>query len=159
MIKNKLNHSYLLSNFKYNHDTGELTRLSNGHTFNLPRKDGYIQFRIKGSAYLAHRVIFFYFYNYMPEQIDHVNHDRSDNRLSNLRPSNNADNHKNRTLNKNNVSKCCGVTWHKSRQLWQTYIIVNYKNIFLGRFADKFEAICARKSAEIKHKFHRNHGR
>lgn len=93
------------------------------------------------------------------EQIDHINHVRSDNRWINLREATNQENCKNRSISIRNKSGVVGVRWTKGKTKWAAYIHVNSKDKYLGFFFDKFEAICARKSAENKHGFHANHGR
>ena len=57
------------------------------------------------------------------------------------------------------MSEVVGVSFDTSRNKWIVYIKYNYKNIFLGRFDSKEEAIQKRKKAEIEYGFHKNHGR
>ena len=98
-------------------------------------------------------------YGVFPEGLlDHINHNKLDNRLINLRVVSHSVNHKNTPLNRNNTSGITGVYFMTKRNKWMAGIKSNYKAINLGLFKDKFEAICARKSAEVKHKFHSNHG-
>jgi len=121
---------------------------------------GYISIGIKGKLYLAHRLAWLYVVGVWPEnQIDHINHIRDDNRLVNLREATNQENHKNQRLSKNNTSGVTGVSWNKRRYKWEVKIKTDEKYKGLGFFKDKFEAICARKSAENKHGYHANHGR
>lgn len=84
-------------------------------------------------------------------EIDHINHNKLDNRMANLRICSHAENGRNLSLSKNNTSGVAGVVWDKSRDRWAATIKFNYKNIHLGRFIDKQKAIKAREKAEIKY--------
>lgn len=152
--------------FRYDPETGLFTRLvyrspnaKIGYIAGTIGVAGYIQIKINMQLYQAHRLSWLYMTGEWPENdIDHENHKRSDNRWKNLREVTRAENLKNKSLGKNNTSDVMGVHWEKSFKKWTAYIAMNNKRIFLGRFFDKFEAICRRKSAENKHNFHENHG-
>lgn len=121
--------------------------------------NGYHQIKISGVCYTAHRLAWLYMTGEWPEnQIDHINHIRNDNKWANLRDATAKENSRNRTLSPNSTSGVCGVSWINKSKKWQSKIRVNSKHIYIGSYADKFEAICARKSAENKHGFHENHG-
>ena len=117
---------------------------------------GYIEVSVNGKSYWAHRVIWLMTHGEWPNQIDHINHKRHDNRLINLRAATAKTNRCNQSLRGNNTSGVCGVG--KADGKWTAYITINGVPRYLGRHTDKFEAICIRKSAEAKHGFHRNHG-
>ena len=70
----------------------------------------------------------------------------------------NQENGKNRPMQKNNTSGVVGVHRCKTHNRWVAYTKVDGKFINLGYFKDKFEAICARMSANNKYGFHANHG-
>jgi hypothetical protein len=93
-----------------------------------------------------------------PEQIDHINHLRSDNRISNLRDVGVLENQKNRSRNSNNTSGVTGVSWCQTRQDWVVSIHASGKVCAVGRFKDFDAAIAARKQAEASLGFHPNHG-
>lgn len=120
--------------------------------------DGYWTIRISGKLYNSHRIIWLMSYGYMPTMIDHIDHDRSNNKLSNLREVSREENQRNMRLNKKNVSGVCGVSFSKERQKWVAAIMINGKQTILGRFHSFDDAVCVRKEAEIKHGFHENHG-
>jgi len=120
---------------------------------------GYSGIRLKGRDYLAHRLAWLYMTDEWPkDQIDHINHIKDDNRIENLREVTHKENGRNRSMQKNNVSGCCGVCWYKPYNKWAAQIKVNGKQINLGCFDDLNNAIAARKAAEIKYGFHENHG-
>lgn len=92
-------------------------------------------------------------------EIDHIDGDRANNRIENLRHVTRHDNTKNRALPSNNTSGCIGVIWGKDRGLWSARIKVEGKTIHLGRFKQIEDAVAARKAAEGIYGFHENHGR
>jgi len=73
-------------------------------------------------------------------EVDHINHDRLDNRKSNLRLCNRQNNGMNQSMQNGKSSIFKGVTWDKSRNKWQSKIFVNKKTIHLGRFDCEIEA-------------------
>ena len=83
--------------------------------------------------------------------IDHINHNVLDNRKNNLRICTQNDNVKNKSKQINNTSGVTGVSWYKKYEKWRVRIQVNNKDILIGYFDDKEEAIKARKEAEIKY--------
>ena len=83
--------------------------------------------------------------------VDHINHNELDNRKFNLRVCTKQQNDMNKRKQPNNTSGITGVTWDKSNNKWMAQIQVNGKNIKLGRFKNKEDAIEARKQAEIKY--------
>lgn len=82
------------------------------------------------------------------EVIDHINHDKADNRKINLRICTLSENNKNLPLSKENTSGHPGVSWMESRKKWRAYISVNNKFKHLGLFGKIEDAIKARKEAE-----------
>jgi len=134
------------------------TRFAGRETL-VTKTSGYNQCRIFGKPYRAHRVIWAYHYGSWPEnQVDHINADRADNRIQNLRLVTNQENNKNKRLSANNTSGIMGVCWDKSRGKWSAQIRVDFVRINLGRFDDMELAIAARKAAEAKYNFHASHG-
>jgi len=122
--------------------------------------EGYIHIGIDGTLYKAHRLAWFYVTGELPkDQLDHINGTRTDNRFINLRQACNELNQKNNALRKDNLSGVPGVMWNIETGKWRSRITSSGKRYLLGDFKDKFEAICARKSAEVKYGFHLNHGR
>jgi hypothetical protein len=111
---------------------------------------GYIQVFYKNKVYRGHRIIFLLVHGYLPKIIDHVNGDRLDNRIENLRPANECRNSQNARMSKNNTSGIKGVYFDQDRQKWSAEIGANNKRHRLGRFSTKFDAACAAYSARNK---------
>lgn len=150
----------------YNKDTGVITwakspahRVKVGDEAGTVNASGYKVFSIKNKLYSAHRIAWLISNGELPpEHIDHINGVRSDNRLANLRAASNKENLRNCRIHKLNKSGVTGVKWYPAQGSWESYITVDYKKIGLGYFKSFFDAIAARKSAEIVYGFHRNHG-
>lgn len=120
---------------------------------------GYLTIRIFGKNRLAHRLAWLYVHGKWPaHEIDHINHNPADNRISNLREATPQENQRNRSMQKNNKSGVTGVRWYKPTKSWLSAIRINRRTEHLGYFRSFFEAVCARKSAENKYDFHENHG-
>lgn len=131
-----------------------------GDVAGSPHNRGYYKVAVCGNYYQAHRLVFLYMTGDWPEQVvDHINGNKMDNRWENLRPVSQSVNMSNQTLYKNNQSGVPGVTKSRRNNMWFAGIKLNNRSWHLGYFRDWFDAVCARKSAEIALGFHENHGR
>ena len=152
--------------FEYNSETGILTnRIKRsaqaviGKEAGYLRPDGYRLIGINKILYYAHRLIWLYVHGEFPsDHIDHIDGNPANNRLGNLRVVTHGENGKNKKQYDNNKSGITGVHLLKGKY-WTANIAVKGKKIHLYCGEDFFGACCARKSAEIKYKFHENHGR
>ena len=150
---------------RYNPDTGDFiwlcdmgTNKVKGLVAGWETASGYIGIMIDSKQHQAHRLAWLYVHGCFPEfDIDHINGNRSDNRIANIRAVNRLENMRNQKLRTTNKSGHSGVRF--CRGSWHANISVNYKRIHLGCFATKDEAILVRKNAETEHGFHPNHGR
>jgi hypothetical protein len=151
----------------YDPETGALTWRtgSKGHragaaAFTNLKLSGYLRGRVLGVDLLAHRAAWAIYYGEWPEdQIDHINGNRADNRITNMRDVSPSENRRNAAMSMNNTSGYNGVGWDKRAGKWRAVIGVGGRIRPLGRFANLDEAIAARKAAEVAHGFHENHGR
>jgi len=144
---------FKIFNSNYAHNEAGSSR---AYTENL----SYILIVIKGRRFLAHRIIWALNCGDWPhDEIDHIDGDGLNNTIANLRAVSHQENLKNRKINKNNASKISGVRWDSERQKWFVQIGAQNKVLKLGRYLDKFEASCVRKSAELKYGYHKNNGR
>ena len=120
---------------------------------------GYKIITINNHPYRSHRLAWLYVYGEIPETIDHINHDRTDNRIINLRNTCSIGNARNSKLRENNKSGVMGVVWVEKQNKWRVLIYDNRKQIHLGYFADFLSAVCKRKSEELNFNYHENHGK
>lgn len=121
---------------------------------------GYVVLRIgKKQKYFAHRLAFLYMTGRYPDNIDHINHNKEDNRWCNLREVGHEDNMKNKKRYSSNKSGVAGVSWAKNVCKWRACISVDKKQINLGWFEEFSEAVNARKNAEVLYNYHKNHGK
>lgn len=132
-----------------------------GHPAQAPtHSGGYLVTHAGGEQFLTHRLVWAMLYGEWPgEQIDHIDHDRTNNRMGNLRLAPQRDNAKNASLRQDNTSGVVGVGWDHARNKWVARIgLPGGKTKALGRY-DKFEdAIAVRRAAEVLYGFHPNHG-
>lgn len=111
--------------------------------------NGYRYIRIDRKNYRASRLAWMYVEGYMPEnEVDHINRAKDDDRWVNLRHVGRQCNARNCGNRCDNTSLVKGVHWHRRVKKWQVYIMVNYKNHYLGRYDDFDNAVCARLAAE-----------
>ena len=129
-----------------------------GSTMRVSGKS-YRYLSIDGHKFLSHRVIWLMCSGIYPEmEIDHIDGDGLNNRISNLRHVSHSENQKNSRKQSNNTSGVSGVHWNKTANMWQARIKVNGKTLSIGYYKDIIAASNARKAAEKKYGFHQNHG-
>ena len=151
-----LTQEYLNKLFLYDPETGILynkvyrsARAKIGQEAGTLNENGYIKVRIRGIGYQAHRLIWIIVYGYNPENaIDHINKDKKDNRLSNLREVTLSCNSRNSSLAMDNKSGVKGICYSRGRKTWVVYIFYDNKLRALGYFKDFTEAVCHRYAAE-----------
>lgn len=132
-------------------------RFKNKQGFTANTASGYKMGRFDKVNLLAHRVAWALHYGVWPEgEVDHINGDRTDNRISNLRVVSTRDNARNKRMSARNVTGVSGVYWHKAAGMW--CVSIN-KNDRVGYFREFADAVNARKEAELTHGYHQNHGR
>ena len=146
----------------YDPETGVFTwkvqrsRVKAGTIAGHKNANGYIVIYVLNRPYKAHRLAWLYANGYFPpEDIDHINGAKADNRIQNLREASRKVNSRNQKIFCTNSSGIPGVYWSKRNQKWGVEVSRKY----LGLYSCFFEACCARKSAERQYNFHPNHGR
>jgi len=121
-----------------------------GYT-SLGRKN-YIHIGIDSVIYPAHRLAWFYTYGEWPKyEIDHINMNKNDNRINNLRLSYPGPQQFNTGIFSHNTSGFKGASWDKATKTWRAYIQIKGKFIGLGYFKNIEDAVFARKNKEIAH--------
>ena len=162
---NLISQKELMEVLEYHPDTGHFywkksihSRAKKGQRAGTLKTSGYRFIGLWHQRFREHRLAFLYMTGSMPEQVDHINHIRDDNRWCNLRAACYKSNGKNHPKTKRNTSGVVGVSQYADGR-YRASIYTLGKHHRLGIFEDYFEAICARKSAEAKLGFHPNHGR
>jgi len=146
--------------------TGDFTRLiqagsaNKGDRAGSDHNMGYLSIRVDNKAYLSHRLAHLYMTGKFPIQTDHDDQNRKNNKWLNICQSvTNQENNRNQTLRITNSSGFTGVVFNdECKRKWSAQITVDGKNIQLGRFFEKEDAILARKAGNEKYGFHVNHG-
>lgn len=103
------------------------------------RKDNYYDVGLKGKYYLVHRIVFAIHHGYLPEVVDHINRDVSDNRIENLRPANSSKNAWNSKISSSNTSGVKGIRITKNNK-YEARIAVKGVTIQVGTFESLEEA-------------------
>jgi hypothetical protein len=150
----------LREHLDYNPDTGILIwkkkpdrRVKIGEAAGRDNGGGYLQTRYRKGFYLCSRLAYYIYHGVDPleKQVDHINGNRLDNRIKNLRLATGRQNSCNKALSKRNTSGVTGVRWAKREKKWIAYITANGKMNHLGYFINKEDAIQTRREAEVKY--------
>ena len=126
----------------YNPETGIFTRLVSNTTWvkigditGSKTSDGYFCICVNKKVYRSHRLAWLYIYGSFPKTlIDHINMDRLDNRISNLREATYQQNSMNSKIQKSNKSGFKGVSFNKKLKKWVAASKLNGKQNYLGLF-------------------------
>lgn len=106
----------------------------------------------------VHQIIFAMVHGYFPENVDHINGIRHDNRIQNLRAATRRTNARNAAKRCHNTSGYNGVSWDSKECKWAVRLTVDTKTIYLGRFSDLNEAVKIRLLANKRYGFSDRHG-
>lgn len=153
MAKNDLTQERLKSLLSYDPDTGIFRWINSptncvkaGQVAGTPNLNGYVRIIIDKKKYYAHRLAWLYVEGKWPkDQIDHINGNRSDNRIANLREVNQKQNSENVLSRTNNTSGERGVVWLKEKKKWRVQIRHNYKSLYFGNYKNFDEAVLVAK--------------
>lgn len=129
---------------EYNPDTGVFTRLVGkfrGRRAGFVSGHGHIQISIDNRLYLAHRLAWLYVCGkWPPAGIDHIDNNKQNNAISNLRLATQSQNGANRCAPKTNRSGFKGVHWSNHTRKWRAQITVRGRGQNLGDFETPEEA-------------------
>ena len=106
----------------------------------IDKSNLYVRCRYKGKSYLVHRFIFAWHYGYCPKIIDHIDGNRSNNLIENLRAADDVSNQWNQKLHTKNTSGYKNVLYSKSKKAWICRFKVNGKHICKGHFKNPEDA-------------------
>jgi HNH endonuclease len=124
-------------------------RVGAGDEAGTKSRRGYVDIKIDGRSYPAHRLAWLYRTGSFPEkEIDHVNGNPSDNRWINLREGNHSQVTRPHRTYKNNISGYSGVHWRKDADKYRVRITVNSQRLSRGHYSDFEKACRARAEAE-----------
>jgi hypothetical protein len=119
----------------FDYKDGHLYWKKNNKQAGTPRKEGYIVIELNKTKYYAHRLIWSLLNGEIPnnKHIDHINRDKADNKIENLRLATSRENALN-TNRKSNNTGVYGVT--KDRCYYKVSFTVNNKSVHVGNFKD-----------------------
>jgi len=169
LTKEELTQAILREYLAYDAKTGFLTwikKLSNkvnikARAGSYITKSGYRTLQLFGKTYPEHHVIWCWVHGYWPpNQVDHIDHNRANNALSNLREVTIAENAQNRTARRNTTVREAGIWFCRRRDRYISEITMNGKKVFQRTYQakDLDRAIRERKYKLIELGFHVNHG-
>lgn len=149
-INSTLSSDYLKSCLSYDPRVAEFRwainrgKMKAGQIAGTTNGNGYPQVMINRKIYLSHRLAWLYIYGRFPDkELDHINGDRADFRIVNLRECSHAENHQNRGKQKNggkSTSEFPGVYMRRECKKWVSQISADGKNYYLGMFEDEMRA-------------------
>jgi len=158
-LKELLNYDKESGIFTWNIDRGRANRGDIAGTDNLCSKKMYRSIKIDYIQYMSHRLAWLFVTGRFPEyEIDHIDGNGTNNKFSNLRSVDSYENHKNMRIPSDNKSGVIGIYLYKRTNKWIAQIRNNMETINLGTFSNKADAIIARKMAEYKYGYFKNHG-
>lgn len=101
---------------------------------------GYLKVCVDSKNYLVHRIIYLMHHGKLPELLDHIDRNKLNNNIENLREADKELNSWNRDKQSNNTSGFRGVSWNKNAGKWHAYIKIKGKRKHLGLFSTPEEA-------------------
>jgi hypothetical protein len=119
---------------------------------------GYWVVNIRCVHHSAHHIVWRVANGYWPSELDHIDGDRLNNRLSNLREVTRTENQRNRGVSPSHPTGVFGVTFNKKAQKWRAVIAGRSVRKHLGLFTSFEDAVAARRAAEVLCGYHPNHG-
>lgn len=152
-LKELLNYDLETGVFTWRVDRNHLAK--SGSVAGSINSCGYKNIWIDGKQYKASRLAWLYVYGVFPSNfLDHIDRDRKNDRISNLRIASRIENGQNLSIKKSNKSGFVGVSWHKRTSKWTSQIMIDGKKIYLGIFDTTEEAAAARTKAKaVYHTF------
>ena len=158
--KPSLTQSYVRKIFAYN-DDGHLvwrvrlnrsTQIGDRAGTTFPNDRGYLRVKINGWEYAVHRIIYLWHTGEDPQIVDHIDHNRSNNKISNLRAATGSNNSWNARLRKDAKVRVKGVTYRPDKPSpWIAELRVKGKRVLHASFKTLEEAERAVKEARRIH--------
>lgn len=145
-MKSNLTNERLKELVSYDKETGNFFRLvavaniKTGLVIAKPAKNGYVRMHIDGHLYYLHRLAWFYENNEWPVAIDHIDGNKINNKLCNLRAATCGENLQNISTKTKAISGFKGAYFHPKAKNWQAKIMLNGKTKSLGYYKTPEEA-------------------
>lgn len=143
--------------FSYEPETGSLVRrtkvrgpVPSRRAAGWRHSSGYLKVSIDGKSYQIHRLVWLYHHGVLPDLVDHINGDKADNRIENVRPATTSQNSRNRGATKSNPTGLKGVSFYRRTNTWRAQITANGKKYWLGVYETPQEAHEAYRRAAVK---------
>jgi len=111
--------------------------------------EGYLRVQFKKTRFFLHKVAFFWEHGYLPEEVDHIDLNTSNNAITNLR----AATHQQNSCNKSTrgFSRYRGVYYHKRNNKWCSIVVSKQQKHYLGSFLSEEAAAEAYNKAAAKY--------
>ena len=136
----------------FNYKDGELFRISTQtQAGKRIDNDGYRRTWFNGKQHRTHRLIFAYHYGFLPKFIDHIDGDKTNNCIENLRNATISQNNQNAKIRKDNTSGSKNVYWEKRSKSWVVRITANKQEIHIGKYKNINDAILSAQKARNKY--------
>jgi len=126
MAENILTQDMVKQLFEYEPETGSLIRkvaaanqTKAGQTVGTLRSDGYLKVQVNRKGWKVHRIIFLLHHGWLPREVDHINGNKTDNRIENLRAATTQQNQQNCGMSARNTSGYKGVSFNCQSKKWQ----------------------------------------
>ncbi len=116
-------------------------------------KKGYHQITINKKIYPLHRIIFFMFHGYFPDCVDHIDNDKNNNKIENLRAATLTQNQYNKPISPKNTSGYKNVCLDKKTNKWFVRMRLNGKDQNFGSYFNK--EIANFVASTMRHKYHK----
>jgi hypothetical protein len=121
--------------------TNRNNRFKAGHRAgSLIKSTGYRSVQVSGVPYQEHSIIYLMHYGFIPKIIDHINNNKIDNKIENLRQATYDQNAWNTKRSTKNTSGIKGVSFRKDRNAWIARLQAHAQSIYLGYFKSKEDA-------------------
>lgn len=150
----------------YDENTGIFTRaitrgkIKAGSIAGGIHPSGYIHIRVHAKTHAAHRLAWLYVNGEFPKfHTDHINGNKLDNRVCNLRSVTCKENAINRSIKLNNTSGVIGVSFRNDIKKWKVRISISGVDKNIGTYGSLLDAVAARMRANKEYGYHENHGR
>lgn len=120
----------------YNPETGEFINKRFNRVSSTKHPNGYIMVSVGREKFLAHRLAWEFVNGEFTGEIDHIDNDKTNNSISNLRLVTRSQNQQNMPKRSNNTSGVKGVSWCKSKSKWRARVIKEGVDYVAGYFSN-----------------------